>query len=90
MRYYSWPVFFTKSSVGSRTSQVAKLLLQKYLAGIPVAFSNSSKVSFFIPANLLVFRSVIINEIVFGWTISTNSGIGKILFPTKNFAYFAL
>ena len=31
-----------------------------------------------------------INEIVFGWTISTNSGIGKILFPMKYFAYCSL
>ena len=34
------------SSDGSRTSQVVKLRLQKYLAGIPAAFSISSNVSF--------------------------------------------
>ena len=36
----------TNFSDGSRTSQVAKLRLQKYLAGIPAAFSISSNVSF--------------------------------------------
>ena len=55
----------TSSVEGIKTSQVAKLL-QKYLAGIPATFSNSSKVSFLIPASLLVFRSVTKNKIVFG------------------------
>ena len=42
------------SSDGSKTSQVAKLRLQKYLAGIPAAF--------LIPASLLVLISVILKE----------------------------
>ena len=38
-----FPVSFTaNSSDGSRTSQVAKHRLQKYLAGIPAAFNSSS------------------------------------------------
>ena len=68
---------------------MVKLLQQKYLAGIPAAFSNSSKVSFFKPAYLLVFKSVTMNDIIFGWTVSTSSGKGKILLPMKNWAYFA-
>ena len=69
---------------------MAKLLLQKCLAGIPAAFSNSSKVSFLMLANLLVFKSVTMNDMIFGWTVSTSSGMGKILLPMKNWAYFAL
>ena len=90
MRCYSRPVFFARSSDGSWTSEVAKLLLQKYLAGIPAAFISSSKVSFLIPTSLLVFKSVIINDIVFGCTASPSSGIGKILFPLKYCVYLAL
>ena len=41
------------------------------------------------PANLRVFKSVMTNDTVFGFTCSTNSGIGKILFPSKYFSYFS-
>ena len=66
------------------TSQVAKLRLQNYLAGIPLAFSNSSNVSFLIPVRLLVFKSVTTK----GSTSLTSAGIGKILLPWKYCAYF--
>ncbi len=69
--------------------QVAKLRLQKYLAGIPAAFKISSNLSFFSPASLLVFMSETIKDRVFGWTASTSSGIGRILFPLKYWAYFS-
>ena len=82
------PASLMASSIdGSRTSQVAKLRLQKYLAGIPAAFSNSSNVSFLMPASLLVFRSTIMKDRDFVWTASTSSGIGKILLPTNYCAY---
>ena len=70
--------FFTTSSEGSRTSQVAKLLQQKYLPGMFALFRRSSKVSFFSPASLLVFRSVTTKDRVLGSTASTSSGIGRI------------
>ena len=82
--------FVASSSDGSKTPQVAKLLLQKYLTGILAAFRNSSKVSFLILVSFLVFRSVTIKESVFGWTASTYSGIGSILFPWEYWAYLAL
>ena len=81
--------FVANSCDGSRISVVAKLRLQKYLAGIPAAFKSSSNFSFFNPANLLVFISVTIKDRVFGWTASTNSGIGRIQFPWKYWAYFS-
>ena len=74
---------------GNRIYQVAKLRLQKYLAGIPAAFKISSNLSFFSPASLLVFMSETIKDRVFGWTASTSSGIGRILFPLKYWAYFS-
>ena len=82
------PASFTaNSSDGSRTSQLAKLRPQKYLAGIPVAFSSSSNVSFLIPANLLVLKSVTIKDKVLGWTASTFSDMSKILSILKYWAY---
>ncbi len=74
---------------GNRISHVAKLRLQKYLAGIPAAFKISSNLSFFSPASLLVFMSETIKDRVLGWTASTSSGIGRILFPLKYWAYFS-
>ena len=79
-----FPASFTASSSGgSRTSQVAK----PHRAGIPADSNSSSKVSLLIPANLLVFMSVTTKDWVWGWTTSTSSSIGKILFPWKYFAY---
>ena len=49
--------FLQGSSVGSRTFQVAKFLLQVYLAGIRSVFNVSSKTSFLRPARVLVFKS---------------------------------
>ena len=46
--------------------------------------------SFLIPANLRDFKSVTTNDMIFGWTSLTSSGIGRILFPSKYFSYFAL
>ena len=66
---------------------MAKLRLQKYFAGIPAAFTKSSNMSFFIPVSRLVFMFVIMNDIVFGCTASTSSGIGRILLPLKYWAY---
>ena len=54
------------------------------------AFSKPSKIYFLIPANLRVFRSVTTKDMIFGWTSLTSSGIGRILFPSKYFSYFAL
>ena len=71
------------SSDSSRTSQVAKLRLQKYLAGIPAAFNSSSKDSFLIPASLLVLMSAIIKDRFFYYNSFTTSSIGKIRFPWK-------
>ena len=68
---------------------MAKLRLQKYLTGIPAAFKSSSNLSFFRPANRLVFISVTIKDRVLGWTASTNSGIGRIRLPLKYWAYFS-
>ena len=68
---------FATSSEGSRTSQVAKLLRQKYLTGMFAVFRRSSNVSFFNPVSLLVFRSVTTKDRVFDSTVSTNSGIGS-------------
>ena len=68
MKYYFPAGLTANSSDGSKTSQVAKLCLQKHLAGIPAAFNNSSNVSFFIPANFLVLGSVIIKDRVLGKT----------------------
>ena len=76
------------SCEGSRISQVAKLRLQKYIAGIPAAFKISSNFSFLSPASLLVFMSETIKDRVFGWTASTSSRICRIRFPLKYWAYF--
>ena len=81
--------FLANSFDGSRISQVAKLRLQKYLAGIPAAFKSSSNFSFFRPADILVFMSVTIKDRVFGCTVSTNSVIGRIRLPWKYWAYFS-
>ena len=54
------------------------------------AFSKPSNTSFLIPANLRDFKSVTTNDMIFGWTSLTSSGIGRILFPSKYFSYFAL
>ena len=71
--------FIASSSDGSRTLQAAKLRLQKYLAGIPVAFSNFANVFFLMLANLLVFKSVTTKDRVLGSTSLTSLGIGNIL-----------
>ena len=63
--------FLATSSEGSRTSQVAKLLRQKYLTGMFALFRRSSKVYFFNPASLLVLRSVTTKDRVFGSTSFT-------------------
>ena len=70
--------FFAAYSEGSRTSQVAKLLRQKYLPGMFAVLRKSSKVSYFNPACLLVLRSVTTKDKVFGSTASTNSGMVNI------------
>ena len=70
--------FLATSSEGSKTSQVAKLLRQKYFPGMFALFSKSSKVSFLSPASLLVLRSVTTKDRVFGSTSFTSSGIGRI------------
>ena len=80
---------FATSSEGSRTSQVAKLLRQKYFPGMFAVFKRSSNVSFFIPASLLVLMSVTTKDRVFGSTASTNSGIGSISLSLKYCSYFS-
>ena len=47
------------------------------------AFSNPSKVSFFIPASLFVFKSVTTNEIIFGCTSCTSSEVSYSLGSTS-------
>ena len=54
--------FFASSLVGSRTSQVTKLLLQMYFPRMPAVFKVSSNVSFFKLASLLVLMSVTTND----------------------------
>ena len=82
--------FLASSSVGNKTSQVAKLL-QIYFPGMPALFKVSSNFSLFKLASLLVFMSVTTNDTtndsVFGSTACTNSGIGKISFSLKYLAY---
>ena len=80
---------FPTSSEGSKTSHVAKLLRQKYFPGMFAVFKRSSKVSFLIPASLLVLMSVTTKDRVFGSTASTNSGIGSISQSLKYFSYFS-
>ena len=58
--------FAAWSSVGRRTSHVAKLLRQKYWHGMPAFLNNSSNVSFFSPTNLLVLRSETTSERILG------------------------
>ena len=77
------------SSVGSRTSHVAKLLRQKYWHGMPAFLNSSSKVSLFSPTSLLVFRSEMTSKRILGVTLSTISGMGSISFPLKYFAYLS-
>ena len=79
--------FLANSSLGSKTSQVAKLL-QMYFSGMPVLFKVSSNVSFFELASLLVLMSVTTNDRVLSSTACTNSGIGKISLFLKYLAYF--
>ena len=79
-------ILAASSSVGIRTSRVAKLLWQKYWQGTPDVRRRSSKFSFFSPTNLLVLRSVTSREMIRG-SIFLISGMGKIAFPTKNSAY---
>ena len=69
--------FLASSSVGSKTSLVAKLLLQMYFPGMPALFKVSSNFSLFKLASLLVLGS----------TACTNSGIGKISLSLKYLAY---
>ena len=54
--------FAACSFVDSRTSQVAKLLLQKYCVGMLAVCRSSSKTSFVKPTSLLVLRSMTLNE----------------------------
>ena len=75
------PAYLLATSLeGSKISQVAKLLLQKYLLGIFAVFNISC---------LLVRRFVTTNDRVFGSTDFTSSGIGRISPSLKNFAYFS-
>ena len=72
---------------GSRTSQVTKLLRQKYWQGTPAFRRRSSKPSFFSPTSRLVFKSVITSDNILGSSFSITSGRGKILLPLKYWAY---
>ena len=72
---------------GSRTSQVAKLLRQKYWQGTPAFRRRSSNPSFFSPTSRLVFRSVITSDNILGSSFSIISGMGKISLPLKYWAY---
>ena len=81
--------FAAWSSVGRRTSHVAKLLRQKYWHGMPAFLNNSSNVSFFSPTNLLVLRSETTSERILGVNLFSNSGMGRISLPLKYFAYFS-
>ena len=74
------PAFAACSSVGSRTSHVAKILRQKYWHGMPAFLNSSSKVSLFSPTSLFVFRSEMTSERILGVNFSTISGMGSISF----------
>ena len=72
---------------GSRTSHVAKLLLQKYWHGTPAFRNRSSNLSFLSPTSRLVFKSVTTRETILGSSFSRSSGMGKISLPLKYSAY---
>ena len=65
--------FAASSSEGSRTSQVAKFRQQKYWHGMAADFKSSLKVSYLIPTNLLILKSVIIVQFqppILEWEVS--------------------
>ena len=85
--------YMASSFEGCRTSQVAKLSWQKYWHGMPADFNSSSLTApfeqriltapFLIPANLLVLKSIMIYDRVFGSTSVTSSGRESISVPLK-------
>ena len=79
--------FAACSSVGNRTSHVAKLLRQKYWHGMPAFLTSSSKMSLLSPTSFFVLRSETTSERILGVNFSTNSGMGSISFPLKYLAY---
>ena len=74
------------SSVGSKTSYVAKMRWKKYWQEMP-AVRSSSKASFFSPVTLLVFRSLTTSERIRGSIVLAILGMGKISLPLKYWAY---
>ena len=66
------------SSDGSKISQDAKLLPEKYLHGMSAVRRTSSNLSFCSPANLLVLRSETTKERIWGSRTLETSGMGKI------------
>ena len=75
--------FTVSSSEGNRSSKVAKLRRQKYRHGMHADFKSSSNISRLIPANLLVIKTVMMLDKVFGSTSATSSGMGSISVPLK-------
>ena len=73
-------VFSACSLVGSRTSQVAKLRLQKYWHGTSAFLRRSSNPSFFSPTSPT-------KDTVLGSSFSMISGMGKISLSLKYWAY---
>ena len=73
-------------SVGSRTSHVAKLFLQKYWHGMPDFLNSSSNESLLSPTSLLVLRSETTSERTLGAIFSAISGMGSISLPLKYLA----
>ena len=67
------------SFLGSRTSHVAKLLLQKYSTGMPAVCRNFLKTSFVKPVSLLVLRSTTNNDRILGSRRSDIPGMGKMM-----------
>ena len=77
---------FAMSSDGNKTSQVAKLLRQKYLPRISAVFCNSSNASFLKNLPVSLFST---KDRVFGSTASTSSGIGRNSLCLKYFVNFS-
>ena len=74
---------------GSRTSHVAKLLLQKYWHGTPAFLRRSSNPSFFRPTSRLVFWSVTTRETILGSSFFDEFRDGQNLIALKIVGIFA-
>lgn len=77
---------FAASSVASRMSHIALLLLANIFAPI---FRASSIIFLLRPISLRVLMFVVNREIVLVFTVSTSAGTGNSSFPSMKFSYFS-